>query len=172
MFQNNWNILRLCWEQFSLFWSTSQALYLGEIQPPPKYLHASNPLRFLPQKGVVAPQIDFSMSSPPFVLGVLEATWVQCSRFPQPTCCWKWGGNLGSVGGGSNCQVERSPLLANWSWADFLLCREFKENTSDMKSFALIGCSSVGHTLLLALWILNKHCNTNFRNGSLELVQT
>ena len=118
MFQNNWNILRLCWEQFSLFWSTSQALYLGEIQPPPKYLHASNPLRFLPQKGVVAPQIDFLISSPllgfglrkwlrfrvvgsPNLLAVEgeEATWVQCSQFPQPTCCWKWEGDLGSVGG-------------------------------------------------------------------------
>ena len=170
MFQNNWNILRLCWEQFSLFWSTSQALYLGEIQPPPKYLHASNPLRFLPQKGVVAPQIDFSISSPPLGFGLRRRLGFSVVSFPNPLAVESEEATR--VQWGSNCQVERSPLLANWSWADFLLCREFKENTSDMKSFALIGCSSVGHTLILAWWILNKYCNTDFRNGSLELVQT
>ena len=84
MFQNNWNILRLCWEQFSLFWSTSQALYLGEIQPPPKYLHASNPLRFLPQKGVVAPQIDFSISSPPLGFGLRRRLGFSVVSFPNP----------------------------------------------------------------------------------------
>ena len=170
MFQNNWNILRLCWEQFSLFWSTSQALYLGEIQPPPKYLHASNPLRFLPRKGVVAPQIDFLISSP--LLGFGLRKWLRFRVVGSPNLLAVEGEEATWVQWGSNCQVERSPLLANWSWADFLLCREFKENTSDMKSFALIDCSLVGHTLLLAWWILNKYCNTDFRNGSLELVQT
>ena len=43
MSPNNWKILIYCSENNFPFFGPSVALYLREIQPPPKYLHASNP---------------------------------------------------------------------------------------------------------------------------------
>ena len=146
--QNNQEIPRWWPGNNFPFFGLSVALYLRrEIQPPPKYLHTSNSLRFPPQRDVVTKLLFQCFAS---TFGLQLKDWGQPGvKLAMGSLCYWQTGNQTSC-----------------------LAVSLKENTSDMKSFALIGCSSVGHTLLLALWILNNHCNTDFRNGSLELVQT
>ena len=127
------------------------ALYLREIQPPPKYLHASNPLRFPPQIGVVTSQIAFSK-----FFNVL----------PQPVLVWWWCAS--SSKGQTGVKLGLSSLCYWQTETSCFAVVSLKENTSDMKSFVLTGPDL--SCILRQQWrVLN---NDRHRSGLMERVQT
>ena len=121
------------------------ALYLRrEIQPPPKYLHASNSLRFPPQRDVVTKLLFQCFAS---TFGLQLKDWGQPGvKLAMGSLCYWQTGNQTSC-----------------------LAVSLKENTSDMKSFVLIrpppgrpgGAYWDGQP-----WILNNDRNIRSRSGA------